>query len=93
MMEEKKYSIRYRPVILHEEFMKPRLNANQLAGMDVSSGDTEIIKERHHYRRPGPAFGKYFGVSPEIWLNLRGLACSSSAPSIRRGTPCRVRVA
>lgn len=61
--------------ILHEEFMKPLgLSANQLArDIDVPPGRiTEIIKgKRSITADTALRLGKYFGVSPEIWLNLQ----------------------
>lgn len=61
--------------ILSEEFMKPLgLSANQLArDIDVPPGRiTEIIRgNRSITADTALRFGKYFGVSPEIWLNLQ----------------------
>jgi len=61
--------------ILHEEFMKPLgLSANQLArDIDVPPGRiSEIIRGRRSITADTALrFGKYFGVSPEIWLNLQ----------------------
>ena len=61
--------------ILSEEFMKPLgLSANQLArDIDVPPGRiTEIIKgKRSITADTALRLGKYFGVSPEIWLNLQ----------------------
>ena len=61
--------------ILSEEFMKPLgLSANQLArDIDVPPGRiTEIIKgKRAITADTALRLGKYFGVSPEIWLNLQ----------------------
>ncbi|MFA4835175.1 MAG: HigA family addiction module antitoxin [Dehalococcoidia bacterium] len=61
--------------ILYEEFMKPLgLSANQLArDIDVPPGRiTEIIKgKRAITADTALRLGKYFGVSPEIWLNLQ----------------------
>ena len=61
--------------ILSEEFMKPLgLSANQLArDIDVPPGRiSEIIRGRRSITADTALrFGKYFGVSPEIWLNLQ----------------------
>jgi antitoxin HigA-1 len=61
--------------ILSEEFMKPLgLSANQLArDIDVPPGRiTEIIRgKRSITADTALRLGKYFGVSPEIWLNLQ----------------------
>jgi len=61
--------------ILLEEFMRPLgLSANQLAReIDVPPGRiTEIIKGRRTITADTALrLGKYFGVSPEIWLNLQ----------------------
>ena len=61
--------------ILREEFMKPLgLSANQLArDIDVPPGRiSEIIRGRRSITADTALrFGKYFGVSPEIWLNLQ----------------------
>jgi addiction module HigA family antidote len=61
--------------ILYEEFMVPLgLSANQLArDIDVPPGRiTEIIKgKRSITADTALRLGKYFGVSPEIWLNLQ----------------------
>ena len=61
--------------ILSEEFMKPLgLSANQLArDIDVPPGRiTEIIRgKRTITADTALRLGKYFGVSPEIWLNLQ----------------------
>ncbi len=61
--------------ILSEEFMKPLgLSANQLArDIDVPPGRiTEITKgKRAVTADTALRLGKYFGVSPEIWLNLQ----------------------
>jgi addiction module HigA family antidote len=61
--------------ILSEEFMKPiGLSANQLArDIDVPPGRiTEIIRgKRTITADTALRLGKYFGVSPEIWLNLQ----------------------
>ncbi len=61
--------------ILAEEFMKPMgLSINQLArDIDVSPGR---IRDIVHGKRSITAdtalrLGKYFGVSPETWLNLQ----------------------
>jgi addiction module HigA family antidote len=76
MMKEKKLLDPIPPgEILHEEFMKPLgLSANQLArDIDVPPGRiTEIIKgKRSITADTALRLGKYFGVSPEIWLNLQ----------------------
>ena len=61
--------------ILYEEFMKPfALSANQLArDIDVPPGRiSEIIRgKRSITADTALRLGKYFGVSPEIWLNLQ----------------------
>ena len=61
--------------ILSEEFMKPLgLSANQLArDIDVPPGRISEIVRGHRSITADTAlrFGKYFGVSPEIWLNLQ----------------------
>jgi antitoxin HigA-1 len=61
--------------ILSEEFMKPLgLSANQMArDIDVPPGRiTEIIRgKRTITADTALRLGKYFGVSPEIWLNLQ----------------------
>ena len=61
--------------ILLEEFMRPLdLSATQLArDIDVPPGRiTEIIKgKRAITADTALRLGKYFGVSPEIWLNLQ----------------------
>ena len=61
--------------ILYEEFMKPLgLSANQLArDIDVPPGRiSEIINgKRSITADTALRLGKYFGVSPEIWLNLQ----------------------
>jgi addiction module HigA family antidote len=61
--------------ILLEEFMRPlHLSATQLArDIDVPPGRiTEIIKgKRAITADTALRLGKYFGVSPEIWLNLQ----------------------
>ena len=61
--------------ILYEEFMKPlNLSANQLArDIDVPPGRiSEIINgKRSITADTALRLGKYFGVSPEIWLNLQ----------------------
>jgi len=61
--------------ILSEDFMKPLgLSANQLArDIDVPPGRiTEIIKgKRTITADTALRLGKYFRVSPEIWLNLQ----------------------
>ena len=61
--------------ILCEEFMKPLgLSANQLArDIDVPAGRiSEIVNgKRTITADTALRLGKYFGVSPEIWLNLQ----------------------
>ncbi|MDO9559393.1 MAG: HigA family addiction module antitoxin [Syntrophales bacterium] len=61
--------------ILYEEFMKPLcLSANQLArDIDVPPGRiSEIVNgKRTITADTALRLGKYFGVSPEIWLNLQ----------------------
>jgi len=61
--------------ILQEEFMKPLgLSANQLArDIDVPPGRiSEIINgKRSITADTALRLGKYFSVSPEIWLNLQ----------------------
>jgi antitoxin HigA-1 len=61
--------------ILYEEFMKPlKLSDNQLArDIDVPPGRiSEIINgKRAITADTALRLGKYFGVSPEIWLNLQ----------------------
>ena len=61
--------------ILFEDFMKPLgISMNQLArDIDVPPGR---ISEIVHAKRAITAdtalrLGKYFGISPEIWLNLQ----------------------
>jgi len=61
--------------ILCEEFMKPLgLSANQLArDIDVPPGRiSEIVNgKRSITADTALRLGKYFGVSPEVWLNLQ----------------------
>jgi addiction module HigA family antidote len=61
--------------ILYEEFMKPlSLSANQLArDVDVPPGRiSEIINgKRSITADTALRLGKYFSVSPDIWLNLQ----------------------
>ena len=61
--------------ILQEEFMKPLgLSANQLArDIDVPPGRiSEIINgKRSITADTALRLGKYFSISPEIWLNLQ----------------------
>ena len=61
--------------ILSEEFMKPMgLSINQLArDIDVSPGRiSEIVNgKRTITADTALRLGKYFGVSPEVWLNLQ----------------------
>jgi addiction module HigA family antidote len=61
--------------ILYEEFMKPiGLSANQLArDIDVPPGRiSEIINgKRSITADTALRLGKYFSVSPDIWLNLQ----------------------
>lgn len=61
--------------ILYEEFMKPLgISANQMAhDIDVPPGRiSEIINgKRSITADTALRLGKYFGVSPEIWLNLQ----------------------
>lgn len=61
--------------ILYEEFMKPLgLSANQLArDIDVPPGRiSEIVNgKRTITADTALRLGKYFGVSPEIWMNLQ----------------------
>jgi antitoxin HigA-1 len=61
--------------ILSEEFMKPMgLSINQLArDIDVSPGRiSEIVNgKRAITADTALRLGKYFGVSPETWLNLQ----------------------
>ena len=61
--------------ILYEEFMKPLgLNINTLArDIDVPPGRiSEIIRgKRAISADTALRFGKYFNVSPEIWLSLQ----------------------
>jgi addiction module HigA family antidote len=61
--------------ILFEEFMKPLgLSINQLArDIDVPPGRiSEIVSgKRAITADTALRLGKYFGVSPEIWLNLQ----------------------
>jgi addiction module HigA family antidote len=61
--------------ILYEEFMKPLgLSANQLArDIDVPPGRiSEIINgKRSITADTSLRLGKYFSVSPDIWLNLQ----------------------
>jgi addiction module HigA family antidote len=63
--------------MLREEFMKPMgLSANRLA-MDLHvpvSRITEIIRERRSVTADTALrLGRYFGNSPEFWLNLQQL--------------------
>jgi len=61
--------------ILSEEFMKPMgLSINQLArDIDVSPGRiSEIVNgKRAITADTALRLGKYFGISPETWLNLQ----------------------
>lgn len=61
--------------ILYQEFMKPLgLSANQLArDIDVPPGRiSEIINgKRSITADTALRLGKYFSVSPDIWLNLQ----------------------
>ncbi len=61
--------------ILYEEFMKPlNLSANQLArDIDVPPGRiSEIINGKRAITADSALrLGKYFSVSPDIWLNLQ----------------------
>jgi addiction module HigA family antidote len=61
--------------ILSEDFMKPMgLSINQLArDIDVPPGRiSEIINgKRAITADTALRLGKYFGVSPEVWLNLQ----------------------
>ena len=61
--------------ILYEEFMKPLgLSANQLArDIDVPPGRiSEIVNgKRAITADTALRLGKYFSVSPDIWLNLQ----------------------
>ena len=61
--------------ILYEEFMKPlSLSANQLArDIDVPPGRiSEIINgKRSITADTALRLGKYFSISPDIWLNLQ----------------------
>ena len=61
--------------ILLEEFMKPTgLSINQLArDIDVPPGRiSEIVNgKRTITADTALRLGKYFGVSPEVWLNLQ----------------------
>jgi addiction module HigA family antidote len=61
--------------ILYEEFMKPLgLSANQLSrDIDVPPGRiSEIINgKRSITADTALRLGKYFSVSPDIWLNLQ----------------------
>ena len=61
--------------ILSEEFMKPiGLSINQLArDIDVPPGRIcEIVNgKRTITADTALRLGKYFGVSPEVWLNLQ----------------------
>ena len=61
--------------ILYEEFMKPAgLSINQLArDIDVPPGRiSEIIGgKRAITANTALRLGKYFGVTPEVWLNLQ----------------------
>jgi addiction module HigA family antidote len=61
--------------ILSEEFMKPiGLSINQLArDIDVSPGRiSEIVNgKRTITADTALRLGKYFGISPEVWLNLQ----------------------
>ena len=61
--------------ILYEEFMKPAgLSINQLArDIDVPPGRiSEIISgKRAITANTALRLGKYFGVSPEVWLKLQ----------------------
>jgi addiction module HigA family antidote len=61
--------------VLLEEFMRPAgLSINQLAhDIDVPAGRiSEIInRKRSISANTALRLGKYFGVSPETWLNLQ----------------------
>jgi addiction module HigA family antidote len=61
--------------ILSEEFMKPiGLSINQLArDIDVSPGRiSEIVNGKPTITADTALrLGKYFGISPEVWLNLQ----------------------
>jgi addiction module HigA family antidote len=61
--------------ILSEEFMKPLgLSQNRLArDIDVPVGRiSEIVRGRRAITADTALrLGKYFGVSPELWLNLQ----------------------
>jgi addiction module HigA family antidote len=61
--------------ILSEEFMKPiGLSINQLArDIDVSPGRICAIVNGKRTITADTALrlGKYFGISPEVWLNLQ----------------------
>ncbi len=61
--------------ILFEDFMKPAgLSINQLArDIDVPPGRiSEIVNgKRTITADTALRLGKYFGVSPEVWLNLQ----------------------
>jgi addiction module HigA family antidote len=61
--------------ILREEFMKPLgVSINKLArGIDVPPGRiSEIVNgKRAVTANTALRLGRYFGVSPEIWLNLQ----------------------
>jgi addiction module HigA family antidote len=61
--------------ILLEEFMKPAgLSINQLArDIDVPPGRiSEIVNgKRAITANTALRLGKYFGVSPEVWMNLQ----------------------
>ncbi|MBN1615406.1 MAG: HigA family addiction module antidote protein [Deltaproteobacteria bacterium] len=82
--------------ILSEEFMKPAgLSINQLArDIDVPPGRiSEIVGgKRAITADTALRLGKYFGVSPEVWLNLqtdydlrvaRGTTWPSVEPRVR----------
>ena len=87
--------------ILYEEFMKPLgLNINALArDIDVPPGRiSEIIRgKRTISADTALRLGKYFNVSPEIWLALQGdyeirIARRTTWPKVERYVKARADV-
>lgn len=85
--------------ILYEEFMKPLgLNINTLSrDIDVPPGRiSEIIRgKRAISADTALRLGKYFNVSPEIWLNLQvdyeiRIALRTSWPKVEPRVKIRV---
>ena len=82
--------------ILAEEFMKPnRISQNRLRDIDVNPARiNDIVHGRSAITAPiALRLGKYFGTTPELWMNLQSsyelrLARAGDWPKIER----RVRV-